>query len=116
MEQEHAGSRGTHGPLQGTGRRQTANGEELDRLAATLDLLAGDAVRVLEQRPGQASAIRQMAEHVTEIRKMLQELASLPNNAGDGGLSAENSRRLGTRYLDLEGRVKELRNDLSATR
>jgi hypothetical protein len=88
--------------------------KEAGELFEQLDRLFRDASQVLTRRPQNAAEMTQLAGSVAEIRHLLVELSSMPLPKGRQGSSREHCRALADRYLDLEGRVKELRNDLTS--
>ena len=87
--------------------------KDQDDLAATLDGLFRETSRILAGRPEQAAELRALAGYVTEIRHLLFVLSDLPRSQGPAPSPGE-CRVLGRRFLELEGLVKELRNDLAA--
>ncbi|MHB8843852.1 MAG: hypothetical protein ACYC7L_03810 [Nitrospirota bacterium] len=77
---------------------------------SALELLCGlaqVAESTVEQKDIEAGRMNEMAGYLAEIRFLLGRLR--PEQCHPG--VAEESRSLSARYFDLEGRVKELRND-----
>ncbi len=86
--------------------------EESDRLFVMLETLFRDAGSLLAERPSRIREVEELAGHVAEIRRLLLHLSRLPMLPGGRGMPHELSRYLAARYEELEGRVKELRNDI----
>ncbi len=86
-----------------------------NKLFVMLDDLSRTTSLVLAGRPEREAEVRLLAGYIVEIRRLLHELASLPPAGGRIALSRERCRSLADRYLELEGMVKELRNDLAGS-
>jgi hypothetical protein len=93
----------------GEGRDVFADHESL---ATTLDGLYHTSRRVLRKTAMNTEDIRQLADYVTQVRVLLAELEQLEtgSHCSETALSAISG--LKQRYLELEGMVKEARNNL----
>ncbi len=89
--------------------------KEREELFLALDGLSRKVSRVLAGRRAKAAEVTLLAGHVAEIRRLLHELCSLSLLHGGPANSHDRCRSLAARYLELEGMVKELRNDLAAS-
>lgn len=87
--------------------------EDHVQLYAVLEKMARDAAGLVAKQTATPQEIRDMAVYLTDIRRLLTELSLLPDPADGWGMPREISRYLAGRFLELEGRVKELRNDLA---
>jgi len=90
--------------------------EDRDELFQMLDGLSRKASEVLARRRAKAADVQLLAGYVAEIRHLLHELSLLSLRPGAPAAPHEQCRSLVERYLELEGMVKELRNDLAASR
>lgn len=88
--------------------------EHLAEIFAMLDSLSRKASEILARRKAKAADVEILAGHVAEIRQLLSELSRLSLRHGNVAAPHEECRDLAARYLELEGMVKELRNDLAA--
>ncbi len=79
----------------------------LDDLLPLLDVLERGIREFFTRERATAGEIQAVAGQLTQIRLLLNEL-----EAGEVRTRGA-SRELAARYLELEGRIKELRNDLS---
>ena len=86
--------------------------EEYCRLTVQLEMLCRAAEQALAEKKVHSPDIQQMAVYVAQIRQMLSELSVLPELSDGRGMPHQISTFLSDRFLELEGRVKELRNDL----
>jgi hypothetical protein len=78
-----------------------------------LEWIMGETERIVGARRVTFEEVQQMADYLKDIRLLLSELDCRevwPDNAGPADQPKKN---LAARYLDLEGKVKELRNDLN---
>lgn len=85
--------------------------EEYDRLIVQLEMLCRSAGRALAEKKMHFPDVQQLAVYVAQIRRMLSELSALPEHPDGRGMPHQISTWLSGRFLELEGRVKELRND-----
>ena len=84
-------------------------------LYQALNALLNETVRVVSARPINKEQAHQVAQYLGEIRLLLHTMArSDARPVGNGvALTAE---RLAALYGEIEGRVKEIRNDLAGER
>ncbi len=85
-------------------------------LVMVLDRLSRHAFEVLERNPSRAKEIGQVAASITDIRHLLMELSRLSDTTAGPCLQPSDCRGLADKYLELEGLVKQLRNDLAPSR
>ncbi|MHB8843218.1 MAG: hypothetical protein ACYC7L_00580 [Nitrospirota bacterium] len=86
--------------------------EEYGRLIVQLEMLCRSAEQVLAEKKAFFPDLQQLAVYVAQIRQMLSELSALPEHRDGRGMPHKISTYLSDRFLELEGRIKELRNDL----
>jgi len=67
--------------------------------------------RVIASHDATAECLQRYASNLGQIRMLLSELAGYGGNDAEDADATVNARYLAQRCLDLEGRVKELRND-----
>jgi tryptophanase len=79
----------------------------VDEMCGALDVLSSEIRRQVEAGPIELDDAQAMAEQIAQIRSLLQELERFGVKAcqGAGGIPE--------RYLELEGKIKEIRNDLA---
>ena len=86
--------------------------EEYGLLIVQLEMLCRSAGQALAEKKVHFPDVQQLAVYVAQIRQMLSELSVLPEHPDGWGMPRQISTFLSGRFLELEGRVKELRNDL----
>ncbi len=80
-------------------------------LYPALIALSSETERIVTTHPLNAEEARLLAQYLTEIRSLLTEMAkSSVGSGGNNGATAP--EKLATLYGEIEGRVKEMRNDL----
>jgi hypothetical protein len=87
-------------------------GEGYERLVRMLEVLSHDALEIVQKRPECLKEVELMAAYIAEIRQTLSQISFLQMRADGSGIPQTVTRALSDRFLELEGRVKELRNDL----
>ncbi len=81
-------------------------------LYPVLDALSNETERIVNTYSLNAEQARLVAQYLTEIRLLLTTMAgSEVVPAGAGGRA--DTRKLAALYGEIEGRVKEIRNDLT---
>ena len=80
--------------------------KDLDEVCRALDVLATKTSEKIESGPLALESARAMALDVARIRSLLQELERAKADA------CKAERDLAGKYADLEGKIKEIRNDL----
>jgi len=93
----------------GAGRDIFADHESLE---ATLDGLYHTSRRVLRKSAINPEDIRQLADYVTQVRVLLAELEQLETGSHRSETALSAISGLKQRYFELEGMVKEARNNL----
>ncbi|MDA8100729.1 MAG: hypothetical protein M0042_14020 [Nitrospiraceae bacterium] len=85
---------------------------EKGELMAALDHVCRNAERIIACNPADTEELALLARRVAEIRSLLQVLRAESATPGRA-LASVNAglESLVDRYLELEGKVKELRND-----
>jgi hypothetical protein len=78
----------------------------IEEMGDLLCELSHDIRETIEKRTFSEGWVYDMAAHVTQVRVMLRELGKKDLRECCMG------RELADRYLELEGRLKEIRNDL----
>lgn len=86
--------------------------EEYGRMIVQLEMLCRSAGQAVAEKKARFPDAQQLAVYVAQIRQMLSELSVLPEHPDGRGMPHQISVWLSERFLELEGRVKELRNDL----
>lgn len=81
-------------------------------LYPALNALSNETERIITTHPLNAEEARLLAQYLTEIRLLLTSMAGSGGGPGrnDETVAAE---RLAALYGEIEGRVKEMRNDLA---
>lgn len=93
----------------GKGRDVFADHESL---VTTLDGLYHTSRRVLRKSVINIEDMRQLADYVTQVRVLLAELEQLETGSHRSETTLSAISGLKQRYLELEGMVKEARNNL----
>ncbi len=90
----------------------------IDGLVPLLGWLCRETERIISAGRMRADDMRQIVENLEQIRTLLDEAARLISKTGGEGASALIVWELAARYQDLEGKAKEIRNDMqrAATR
>jgi len=96
-------------------RRSINQANGFDELLPLVDQLSRKAEVMMNGRKLTEADIQQIAVPLTEIRLLLTAL-SPRGNGNDGPGEDSRVRDLADRYREMEGRIKELRNDLARTR
>jgi hypothetical protein len=84
----------------------------IDELYGHLDWLTRETERIISARTAAFGEIRMIADSLRDIRLLLNELDCREAWPGRTGAAGPAVKDLASRYLDLEGKAKELRNDL----
>jgi len=87
----------------------SANNESIFR---TLDDLYHTSRQMLNKSNVTLEDIRQMAGYVTQVRVLLAELQHIETRRHRSGTALSSITGLKQRYLELEGMVKDTRNNL----
>ncbi len=85
-------------------------------LVMVLDGLSRHAFEVLARNPSRAKEIGQLAASITDIRHLLMKLSRISDRTAGPCPQPIDCRGLADKYLELEGLVKQLRNDLAPSR
>jgi len=80
--------------------------KDIDEVCRVLDVMANEIRRKIESGIRKIEDARSMAAEVARIRALLQELESVKADACKAGGD------LSGKYTALEGKIKEVRNDL----
>ncbi|MGE5893566.1 MAG: hypothetical protein ACM34I_05880 [bacterium] len=91
---------------------QKNNLDDIDAMLCTLTANLDEAKRMLNSGKIDPGRVKNLTGYVVEIRLLLKELEQSPYSSAriTSRLSVINELRKG--YLELEGMVKEFRNDL----
>ena len=85
---------------------------DYESLETTLDGLYHTSRRILRKSAIEPEDIRQLADYVTQVRVLLTELEQLETGSHRSETALSAISGLKQRYLELEGMVKEARNNL----
>lgn len=85
----------------------------IDDLHEHLEWIMRETERIIGSRRASFEEVHKMADYLKDIRLLLNELNCREAWPGRVGAAGPPEKSLAARYLDLEGKVKELRNDLS---
>jgi DNA repair ATPase RecN len=91
----------------------SANNESL---FSTLDDLYHTSWHMLRKNNVRLEDTRQLAEYVTQVRVLLAELERIETRVPRSETVLSSITRLKQRYRELEGMVKEVRNNLDRSR
>lgn len=89
-------------------RQEQSTEDLLTMLSRLLDV----AETTMDVSRIEVDLMNEMAEYLSEIRYLLDKIGSDPARQG----VSLTAKSMAARYRDLEGRVKEIRNDSSANR
>lgn len=89
--------------------KRTAN---IDDLYDHLEWLIRETERIVSARTATFEEMRMIADSLKDVRLLLIELDYRDAWPGIAGAAGPTVKALASRYLDLEGKAKELRNDL----
>jgi len=92
------------------------NARDLDELLPLMVTLSRKTQDLMTARQLREGEVRQLARPLELMRLLLTALASFERSSGAGAAGGSLAGDLAERYLELEGRVKELRNDLARQR
>jgi hypothetical protein len=95
--------------------RAIRNAKCMGDLYAALSALSNETERVVSTCPLNEEEARLLAQYLADIRSLLHRMAG--SEAGSGCNERDSAaERLAVLYGEIEGRVKEMRNDLAGTR
>jgi len=89
--------------------KNAKNGDEIREL---LEWMMSEAERIISSQQLALDESSKLALYLTQIRLLLDELSSFEARRGATDPATFLAAGLLSRFLDLEGRVKEIRNDL----
>lgn len=84
----------------------------LDDLFPILALMSRELVRIINSKRVVAGEVQSIAGYLTDIRLLLNELANREITPDGTGSADPSDKRGAARYLELEEKMKEIRNDL----
>ncbi len=87
----------------------------IDGLLPLLGWLCRETERIISADRMRADDMHQITENLEQLRALLDEAARLISRMSGEGASALLVWELAARYRDLEGKAKEIRNDLQRT-
>jgi hypothetical protein len=84
----------------------------IEDLYKHLEWIMGETERIIGSRKASFEEVHKMGDYLKDIRLLLNELNCREAWPAKSGAAGPSQQDLAARYLDLEGKVKELRNDL----
>lgn len=85
----------------------------IDELFPILEWISKETERIVNAQKVSAMDVQKIAGYLTDIRLLLNELSHYQVWPDVRDLPASNGKTMAQRYLELEGKIKEIRNDLN---